>query len=100
MLSKIHVLIWTPPGQTAQACATELSRHHLYVVEPTTPHTHTVILLHGLGSRGEELARVLLDDDAPSTGLKMAEMLPGTKFIFPTARRRRSKAFGRSVINQ
>ncbi|EAW07216.1 alpha/beta hydrolase [Aspergillus clavatus NRRL 1] len=57
-------------------------------------HTHTLILLHGRGSNSERFGRVFLD----STGL--AKRLPTTRFIFPTARKRRSTVLKRIPINQ
>ena len=69
-----------------------------FVVEPTAPHTRTFILLHGLGSNGEKFGKELLDTGKTSGGLTLAQLFPGAKFIFPTAKRRRSTAFGRSML--
>lgn len=57
-------------------------------------HTHTIILLHGRGSNGERFGHVFIE----STGI--AKRLPTTKFIFPTARKRRSTVLKRIPINQ
>ncbi|GAQ05820.1 acyl-protein thioesterase 1 [Aspergillus lentulus] len=57
-------------------------------------HTHTIILLHGRGSNSERFGRVFIE----STGI--AKRLPTTKFIFPTARKRRSTVLKRIPINQ
>lgn len=70
-----------------------------FVVEPTAPHTRTFILLHGLGSNGEKFGKELLDTGKTSSGLTLPQLFPGAKFIFPTAKRRRSTAFGRSMLN-
>ncbi|KAF7122111.1 hypothetical protein CNMCM5793_000066 [Aspergillus hiratsukae] len=56
-------------------------------------HTHTIILLHGRGSNGERFGHVFI-----ATGI--AKRLPTTKFIFPTARKRRSTVLKRIPINQ
>ncbi|KAM0323032.1 hypothetical protein ACHAQA_009131 [Verticillium albo-atrum] len=71
-----------------------------FVVEPTSAHTHSVIFLHGLGSNGEKFGRELLDTGRTSSGLTLPQLLPGARFIFPTSRRRRSTAFGRSMLTQ
>ncbi|EAW19605.1 alpha/beta hydrolase [Aspergillus fischeri NRRL 181] len=57
-------------------------------------HTHTIILLHGRGSNSERFGHVFIE----STGI--AKRLPTTKFIFPTARKRRSTVLKRIPINQ
>lgn len=71
-----------------------------FIVLPTSAHTHTLILLHGLGNNGEKFGTELLETGISSKGLTFASAFPGTKFIFPNARKRRSSAFRRAVINQ
>ncbi|KAI1428453.1 acyl-protein thioesterase [Xylaria sp. FL1777] len=71
-----------------------------YIVEPTTKHTHTIILLHGLGSNGAKFGQELLATGRTSAGTSLAELLPGARFVFPTAKRRRSSAFGRTKLMQ
>lgn len=71
-----------------------------FIVPPTSEHTHTAILLHGLGSNGETFGRELLRSGITSNGRSLADSFPGMKFIFPTARRRRLSAFKRATINQ
>lgn len=71
-----------------------------FVVEPTSAHTHSLILLHGLGSNGEKFGREFLETGRTSGGLTLAQFLPSGRFIFPTSRRRRSTAFGRSMLTQ
>lgn len=56
-------------------------------------HTHTIILLHGRGSNGERFGHVFIESG-------IAKRLPTTKFIFPTARKRRSTVLKRIPINQ
>lgn len=71
-----------------------------FIVEPSLHHVYTFILLHGLGSNGKEFGQELLDTGITSDGRKLTEMLPGARFIFPTAKRRRSSAFGRAKLTQ
>ncbi|KAF4460115.1 acyl- thioesterase [Fusarium albosuccineum] len=72
----------------------------LYIVEPREPHTHTFVLLHGLGSNGEKFGTELLDTGLTSFGHKLTALFPGARFVFPTSKRRRSTAFGRSMLTQ
>lgn len=78
------------------------SRHSQpYIVEPHSGHhTHTMILLHSLGSNGEKFGAELLESGVSSESKTLPTLLPGTRFVFPTARNRRSTAFGRATINQ
>ncbi|OIW23854.1 phospholipase/carboxylesterase [Coniochaeta ligniaria NRRL 30616] len=69
-----------------------------FIVEPSGAHTHSLIFLHGFGSNGETFGRVLLDSGMTSKGLRLPQLLPGARFIFPTSRRRRSTAFSRSML--
>ena len=71
-----------------------------FIVEPTSAHTHSVILLHGLSSNGEKFGTEFLETGATSTGKTLPQLLPGARWIFPTAKRRRSTAFGRSMLTQ
>ncbi|RSL83313.1 hypothetical protein CDV31_016846 [Fusarium ambrosium] len=71
-----------------------------FVVEPSSCHTHSVILLHGLGSNGEKFGKELLETGVSSNGKKLTEVLSGARFIFPTSKRRRSSAFHRARLTQ
>ena len=71
-----------------------------YIVESSLPHTHSIILLHGLGSNGEAFGKEFLDKAISSNSEKLLDIFPGAKFIFPTSKRRRSSAFRRSVLTQ
>ncbi|KAL9084957.1 MAG: hypothetical protein Q9165_007823 [Trypethelium subeluteriae] len=84
----------------ARANLRESSSAEPFIAEPTKLHTHTFILLHGLGSNGEEFGREFLRTATTSAGTRLQSLLPHSKFIFPTARRRRSSAFRRSVLTQ
>ncbi|KAL5341366.1 Alpha/Beta hydrolase protein [Aspergillus crustosus] len=66
------------------------------VIDPLSSdqHTHTIILLHGRGSNSDRFGHVFLE----STGI--AKRLPTSKFIFPTASKRRSTVLKRVPINQ
>ncbi|KAI1273331.1 phospholipase/carboxylesterase [Xylaria sp. FL0933] len=79
---------WQPPNEST------------YIVEPTIRHSHTVILLHGLSSNGEKFGKELLETGKTSAGKTLPDLLPGARFIFPTAKRRRSSAFGRKRLTQ
>lgn len=69
------------------------------VIHPTTTHTHSILLLHGRGSNAERFGLELLA--ARSSAQKtLAEHFPGAKFIFPTAKKRRSTVLKRTPINQ
>jgi predicted esterase len=72
----------------------------LFVTEPTLNHTHSFILLHGLGSNGGTFGRQLLETGICSDGRRLTEIFPGARFIFPTAKRRRSSAFSRAKLTQ
>lgn len=71
-----------------------------FIIEPSKPHTHSVIFLHGLGSNGEKFGRELIETGICSDGKSIPDLLPGTRFIFPTSKRRRSSAFNRSMLTQ
>ncbi|KAI9709072.1 MAG: hypothetical protein M1820_003518 [Bogoriella megaspora] len=71
-----------------------------FIAEPTKLHTHTFILLHGLGSNGEKFGQELLNTAMTSGGARLQSLLPHAKFIFPSARKRRSSAFNHSLLTQ
>jgi predicted esterase len=70
------------------------------IVLPKTQHTHTFILLHGLGSNGEKFGTEFLENGLSSEKQTLWSVYPGAKFIFPTAKWRRSTAFNRAVLTQ
>jgi predicted esterase len=57
-------------------------------------HTHTFIVLHGMGSNAERFGRELL------SSANLPGRLPTVKFVFPTARKRRSTVLKKIPINQ
>ncbi|ERS96954.1 hypothetical protein HMPREF1624_06281 [Sporothrix schenckii ATCC 58251] len=71
-----------------------------YIVESITAHTHSFILLHGLGSNGEKFGREMMDTGKNSDGRLLSTIFPGARFVFPTARWRRSSAFRRALLTQ
>jgi predicted esterase len=71
-----------------------------YIVEPSSTHIYSVILLHGLGSNGTKFGTELLETGIRSDGVSLPQLLPGAPFIFPTAKRRRSSAFRRTRLTQ
>ncbi|RDL38330.1 Uncharacterized protein BP5553_02670 [Venustampulla echinocandica] len=71
-----------------------------FVIQSTSAHTHTIILLHGLGSNGQKFGSELIESGVSSAGMKLTEIYPGAKFVFPTAKKRRSSAFHRARLNQ
>ncbi|KAF8242698.1 alpha/beta-hydrolase, partial [Wilcoxina mikolae CBS 423.85] len=64
------------------------------IILPTQPHSHTILLLHGLSSNGAKFGHEFLSTSSFQT------LFPSTKFIFPTAKKRRSTAIKRIPINQ
>ncbi|KAI0851873.1 alpha/beta-hydrolase [Daldinia vernicosa] len=71
-----------------------------FIVEPTSNHTHSFILLHGLGSNGRKFGEELLETGVTSGGKKLTEIFPGARFIFPTAKRRRSSMIIHTRLTQ
>jgi len=50
-----------------------------FFIEPSSGvHTHSLILLHGLGSNGEIFGRELLETGICSNGMTLPEVLPGS----------------------
>jgi lysophospholipase-2 len=64
----------------------------LHIHEPSTTHTHTIILLHGRGSNGPEFAEELFEG-LTSDGLSLTAQFPGWRWVFPTAKPRWSTVF-------
>jgi predicted esterase len=69
------------------------------IIPPSTKHTHSVILLHGRGSNATRFGLELLDSKT-SSGKSLQQLFPSVKFIFPTAKKRRSTILKRVKINQ
>ena len=71
-----------------------------FIVGPSSHHTHSILLLHGLGSNGHKFGSELIQCAICSNGKTLPELLPGARFIFPTSKRRRSSAFSRAKLTQ
>ncbi|KAJ6781447.1 hypothetical protein PWT90_05206 [Aphanocladium album] len=56
----------------------------VHIIEPTSDHTHTAILLHGRGSGGEDFAEELAATPT-SDGKSIFEKLPNWRWVFPTS---------------
>lgn len=69
------------------------------VVQPASAHTHSIILLHGRGSNAERFGVELLAARS-SASKTLAEHFPSARFIFPTAKKRRSTVLKRIPINE
>jgi predicted esterase len=70
------------------------------VIEPLVQHTHSIILLHGRGSNAQRFGPELLSIQLPSSDMTLPERFPGARFIFPTAKLRRSAVLKRVVTSQ
>ncbi|KAF1957711.1 alpha/beta-hydrolase [Byssothecium circinans] len=71
-----------------------------FTTSPKSPHTHThtFVLLHGLGSNGDKFGHELLETGLSTSQKNLADAFPGAKFTFPTAKTRRVTALKRSRI--
>jgi len=69
------------------------------IVPPILSHRQTFIILHGRGSNAHTFVPPLLSTQLPD-GRTFQAAFPHTKFIFPTASKRRAKIFKRSMIHQ
>ncbi|KAF3292873.1 hypothetical protein TWF132_005235 [Orbilia oligospora] len=87
-------------GGLSQSSTTSNSYPEPFVVEPiASSHAHTIILLHGRGSNGPKFGTELIASNT-STGRTLSAIFPSTKWIFPTAKKRRAVLFKRMPINQ
>ncbi|CEF84672.1 hypothetical protein FGSG_09154 [Fusarium graminearum PH-1] len=68
----------------------------VHVLEPTQPHTHTAILLHGRGSHGEEFAEELAET-LMSDNKTIMQALPTWRWVFPSSRELWSPVFEESM---
>lgn len=63
-----------------------------YVVQPTTTHSHTIIMLHGRDSVASEFAVELFESQA-SDNRTLPQIYPGIKWVFPNSGMLNSKRF-------
>lgn len=75
------------------------TRKSLIVPPRSTQHRQSIVALHGRGSNGETFGLELLATHLPGHGL-LPDVLPETKFMFPTAPKRRAKIYKRKPIHQ
>jgi predicted esterase len=69
------------------------------VIPPLSTHESTLILLHGKGSNGPKFGLEFIAAQT-STGRILPQLSPNTKFIFPTAKKRRAVTMNRATIHQ
>ncbi|KAJ0418478.1 alpha/beta-hydrolase [Aspergillus carlsbadensis] len=70
----------------------EFPTPHIQPPKKPHPHTHTAILLHGLGSNGPEFASELFSSTT-SKNQTLPAALPTWRWVFPTSRDRLSTRF-------
>eukprot|EP00441_Pelagodinium_beii_P019743 CAMPEP_0197653048 /NCGR_PEP_ID=MMETSP1338-20131121/34817_1 /TAXON_ID=43686 ORGANISM="Pelagodinium beii, Strain RCC1491" /NCGR_SAMPLE_ID=MMETSP1338 /ASSEMBLY_ACC=CAM_ASM_000754 /LENGTH=323 /DNA_ID=CAMNT_0043228047 /DNA_START=42 /DNA_END=1010 /DNA_ORIENTATION=+ len=81
-----NLLTATPRLKLQQELNREFQELEQGIVEPTGPHTHTVIMLHGLGNKGSDFVSTRGCKGLPATVADMkVEGTAGIKYIFPTA---------------
>lgn len=64
----------------------------LHVVEPRDEHSQTAILVHGLGSTGEEFAEELFESNV-ARGTSLRDEFPGCRWVFPSSKELWSSTF-------
>jgi predicted esterase len=69
-------------------------------IAPRAPHTRSLIILHGRGDNAYSFAKGLLSVRISKAKMNLAEVLPDTKFIFPTSKLRRAVVLNRTKIAQ
>lgn len=71
----------------------------LLTVPPLQSHKQSLILLHGRGSTGADFGLEFLKSTT-SASQTLPEIFPHMKFVFPTAKKRRARAYNRTTIHQ
>jgi predicted esterase len=88
----------TDPGtSTDQLSPSPLSFPDLYIINPTSPHTHTAILLHGRGSNGPEFAEELIEDTKLPDDPTLPQIFPSWRFVFSSSRELWSTVFEEDI---
>lgn len=64
-----------------------------HVCNPTGPHTHTIVFLHGRDSFASEFAEEFFESQA-SDDRTLPEIFPNIKWVFPVSKMRKSARFG------
>ena len=70
-----------------------LSFPELHIIKPTSPHTHTAILLHGRGSNGPEFAEELIEESKLPSDPTLAQRCHSWRFVFPSSKQLWSTIF-------
>jgi len=63
------------------------------IFEPIAKHTHTIILLHGRGSTGQEFAEDLFAAELSTKHVTLRQRFPNYRWVFPSSREIWSTAF-------
>ena len=74
-----------------------MAHREYHVEQPRAAHTHTVIFLHGRDSDGREFADEFFESEASGPveqPRKLRDLLPGIRWVFPSAAILRSERFG------
>ncbi|PHH71918.1 hypothetical protein CDD82_6271 [Ophiocordyceps australis] len=71
----------------AAACHRQPHLSTAFIVKPSAPHTHTVILLHDVASNGTMFGRDLMRLGKTSSNKTLDWLFPGVKFVFPSSPR-------------
>jgi lysophospholipase II len=70
----------------------------LHIIEPTSPHTNTIILLHGRGSNGPEFASELFSTKLSLTSEEsLQSRFPSCRWVFPSSQLLWSTAFNEKI---
>ncbi len=64
----------------------------VHIIEPSSVHTHTAIMLHGRGSNGPEFADELAETAAPGQA-PLTQRFPGWRWVFPSSQELWSTVF-------
>jgi predicted esterase len=77
-----------------------------YIVHPTAPHTHTIILLHGTSTSGPEFGSPFLsfpfphpNSDTLNQTTTLLALLLGVRWIFPSGKKRKVTVLGGRETN-
>ncbi|KFY62869.1 hypothetical protein V496_04344 [Pseudogymnoascus sp. VKM F-4515 (FW-2607)] len=80
------VQITMNPEVSEPPTTTPRSFPELHIIEPTSAHTHTAILLHGRGSNGPEFAEELMEESRLPGHPTLAQKFSSWRFVFPSSR--------------
>jgi len=90
-------LLTTPRSKLQLELQNELQEMEQGIIHPTGPHTHTVIMLHGLGNKGSDFVSARGSKGLPATIADLhVDGTAGIKYVFPTAPMRAMYLQGRN----